>query len=193
MENKVFFSLDINLFNSWLRDYISSEIRSDIDPLMASAPGVKQFTNIDKAVMRGFEIDFNQSITNNLYHRLNLAYTYGKNKEINQPFPEIPPLDIRYSLGAHLCKQKFTPELMLRYAAKQDRIAENYGETETPDFTVLDFKASYLFSDHFQIISGIRNLFDEAYYEHLSRSVKGSNQAIYAPGRSFYLTLSLNW
>ncbi|PXX96061.1 TonB-dependent receptor [Marinifilum breve] len=187
-----YFSLDINLFNSWLRDYISSEIRSDVDPLMASAPGIKQFTNIDKAVMRGFEIGFNQSITNNLYHRLNLAYTYGKNKEINQPLPEIPPLDIRYSLGAHLCKQKFTPELMLRYAAKQGRIAENYGETETPDFTVLDFKASYLFSDHFQIIGGIRNLFDEAYYEHLSRSVKGSNQAIYAPGRSFHLTLSLN-
>lgn len=190
--NTKYFSLDINLFNSWLRDYISSEIRSDIQPLMASAPGVKQFVNIDKAVMRGFEIGFNQSITKHLYHRLNLAYTYGKNKEINQPLPEIPPLDIRYSLGAHLCKQKFTPEFMLRYVAKQERIAENYGETETPDFTVLDLKASYLFSDHFQIIGGIRNLFDEAYYEHLSRSVKGSNQAIYAPGRSFYLTLSLN-
>ncbi|MCT4601826.1 MAG: TonB-dependent receptor [Marinifilum sp.] len=186
-----YFSLDINLFNSWLRDYISSEIRSDLTPLMATAPGVKQFVNIDKAVMRGFEIGFNQSITNNLYHRLNLAYTYGKNKEINQPLPEIPPLDIRYNLGVHLCKQKFTPELMLRYAAKQDRIAENYGETKTPDFTVLDFKASYLFSDHFQIMGGIRNLFDEAYYEHLSRSVKGSSQAIYAPGRNFYLTLSI--
>jgi len=190
--NTKYFSLDINLFNSWLRDYISSEISSDVQPLMASAPGVKQFVNINKAVMRGFEIGFNQSITNLLYHRLNLAYTYGKNKEINQPLPEIPPLDIRYSLGANFCKQKFTPELMLRYAAKQGRIAENYGETETPDFTVLDFKASYLFSDHFQIIGGIRNLFNEAYYEHLSRSVKGSNQAIYAPGRSFYLTLSLN-
>ncbi len=186
------FSLNINLFNSWLRDYISSEIRSDITPLMASAPGVKQFVNINKAVMRGFEIGFNQSITSYLYHKLNLAYTYGKNKEINQPLPEIPPLDIRYSLGAHLCKQKFTPELMLRYAAQQNRVAENYGETETPDFTVVDFKAKYQITDHFQIIGGIRNLFDEAYYEHLSRSVKGSNQAIYAPGRSFYLTLGLN-
>ncbi|GAB7085938.1 TonB-dependent receptor domain-containing protein [Marinifilum fragile] len=190
--NTKYFSLDINLFNSWLRDYISSEIKSDVQPLMATAPGVKQFVNINKAVMRGFEIGFNQSITNHLYHRFNLAYTYGKNKEINQPLPEIPPLDIRYSLGVHLCKQKFTPEFMLRHAAKQERIAKNYGETETPDFTVLDFKASYLFSDHFQIIGGIRNLFDEAYYEHLSRSVKDSNQAIYAPGRSFYLTLSLN-
>lgn len=190
--NTKFFSLNINLFNSWLRDYISSEIRPDLTPLMATAPGVKQFVNINKAVMRGFEIGFNQSITNHLYHRLNLAYTYGKNKMINQPLPEIPPLDIRYSLGAHFCKQKFTPELMVRYAAKQDRISENYGETKTPDFTVLDFKASYLFSDNIQIIGGIRNLFDEAYYEHLNRSVKGSNQAIYAPGRSFYLTLSLN-
>ena len=186
------FALDVNLFASWLRDYISSEIRSDIPPLMASAPGVKQFVNIDKAVMRGFEINFNQNISNSLYHRLNLAYTYGKNKEINQPLPEIPPLDIRYSLGAFLCKQKFIPEFMLRHAAKQDRIAENFGETKTPDFTVLDFKASYLVSDHFRVIGGIRNLFDEAYYEHLSRSVKGSNQPIYAPGRNFYLTLSLN-
>jgi iron complex outermembrane receptor protein len=186
------FSVDFNLFHSWLRDYISSEIRSDLSPLMATAPGVKQFVNIDKAVMRGFEIQFNQVISSHMYHGLNLAYTYGKNLEIKQALPEIPPLDIRYKLGAHLCKQKFTPELSLRYSAKQNRIAENYGETETPDFTVFDFKAKYQLTDYFQIIGGIRNLFDEAYYEHLSRSVKGSNDAIYAPGRNFYLTLSLS-
>ncbi|MPQ48778.1 TonB-dependent receptor [Marinifilum sp. N1E240] len=186
------FNLDINVFASMLRDYISAEIRNDLSPKMSSAPGVKQYDNIDKAVMRGFEISFNQTINSQFYHRINLAYTYGKNKDENQALPEIPPLDIRYAFGAHFCKNKFHPEINFRHALKQSRIAKSYGETETPDFSIVDLNASYFISDSFHLTGGVRNIFDEAYYEHLSRSVKGSDEAIYAPGRSLYITLGLN-
>lgn len=187
------FDLDINLFACFLRDYISSEIRSELTPRIATAAGVKQYVNINKAVMRGFELNFNQSLSANLYHRINIAYTYGKNTEQNHALPEIPPMDIRYALGGRFYKNKFQPEFNFRYALKQNRIAKNYGETETPEFSILDFKASYFISDYFNLTGGLRNIFDKAYYEHLSRSVKGSNsQSIYAPGRSFYITLSVN-
>ena len=81
---------------------------------------------------------------------------------------------------------------MIRHALKQNRISNNYGESKTPAFTIADIKASYDFSDKIRLIGGVRNLFDEAYYEHLNRSVKGSNKAIYAPGRSFYLNLAIS-
>jgi len=185
------FELGINLFQSYLRDYISSEIRSDLTPLMPTAPGVKQYMNIDKAIMRGFEFSWYQEIGPLLYHRINAAYTYGKNKVNNQALPEIPPLDIRYSFGGHFFKDKFLPEFTLRNVSRQTRISSDYGETETPAFSLLDFKASYFINDKIQLLTGVRNIFDEAYYEHLSRSVKGSQRSIYAPGRSFYVTLSL--
>ncbi|WP_461632567.1 TonB-dependent receptor domain-containing protein [Labilibaculum euxinus] len=184
--------LDITLFASMLRDYISAEIRPDLSPRLATAPGVKQYYNIDKAVMRGFEFSWYQKITSSIYHKVNVAYTYGKNMDFNQPLPEIPPLDIRYALGASFCRNKFHPEIMIRHALKQNRISNNYGESKTPAFTIADIKASYDFSDKIKLIGGVRNLFDEAYYEHLNRSVKGSNKAIYAPGRSFYLTLAIS-
>ncbi|MFA9371575.1 MAG: TonB-dependent receptor domain-containing protein [Labilibaculum antarcticum] len=184
--------LGITLFASMLRDYISSQIKADLTPRLASAPGVKQYYNIDKAVMRGFELSWYQKITSSIYHKANIAYTYAKNIDFNQPLPEIPPLDIRYALGASFCKNKFHPEIMIRHAIEQNRISSNYGESKTPAFTLADIKASYDFSDKISLVGGVRNLFDEAYYEHLNRSIKGSDQAIYAPGRSFYLTFSLN-
>lgn len=185
--------LGITLFASHLRDYISSRIRTDLSPLMPTAPGVKQFVNINKAVMRGFEITFNQKLSSSFYHRIMMAYTYGKDKDFNQALPEIPPLDFRYSLGAKLCKNKFQPEINFRHVLKQNRVAENFGETETPSFSLLDLKANYFLSDNVSIIGGVKNILDETYYEHLNRSVKGTAmKPIYAPGRSFYLTLSVN-
>ena len=184
--------LDISLFASILKDYISSEIREDLSPLMNSAPGVKQFINIDNAVMRGFELSWFQELSPSIYHKANIAYTYGKNKDFNEALPEISPLDFRYALGGTFCKKKFHPEIALRHALKQERVSKTYGETPSPSFTLLDFKASYLLSKQFQLTGGIRNLFDETYYEHLNRSVKSSMQAINAPGRSFYVTLAFD-
>lgn len=186
------FELGVNLFSSFLHDYISSSIRTDLTPVMPTAPGVKQFVNIDKAVMRGFELSWFQNICPLVYHKINTAYTYGKNKDRSQALPEIPPLDLRYTLGGHFIENKLNIEFMMRHVIKQNRIASDYGESKTPAFSLLDFKASYIFSKKVQLIGGVRNIFDEAYYEHLNRSVKGSQEPIYAPGRSFYFTFTLD-
>jgi iron complex outermembrane receptor protein len=77
---------------------------------------------------------------------------------------------------------------------KQDRIATSYGETETPAFNVVDAKVSWMMSRVFNATGGVQNLFDEAYYEHLARSVRGANaRPIYSPGRSFYVTLTISF
>jgi iron complex outermembrane receptor protein len=123
-----------------------------------------------------------------------MAFTYGKNKELNQPLPEIPPLDFRYSLGGNFFQHKFHTELSLRHVLEQNRIATDFGESKTPDFTVLDLNASYFPTENISLSGGIRNLFDEAYYEHLNRAVKGSSPLpIFAPGRSFYITIALEF
>lgn len=184
--------LGLSLFASELRNYISSQIKSDLSPKIPSSAGVKQYYNIDKAVMRGFEVSWFQKLSASIYHKANLAYTYGKNKDANTALPEIPPLDFRYALGGSFIKEKLHSEFAFRHALKQKRTASNFGETETPSFSLVDFTTSYQISNSFTLLGGVRNIFDEAYYEHLSRSVKGSGTAIYAPGRSFHLTLSVN-
>jgi len=39
--------------------------------------------------------------------------------------------------------------------------------------------------------AGVNNLLDEAYYEHLNRSVRGANAPILARGRNFYASLNI--
>ncbi|MCK3683345.1 TonB-dependent receptor [Maribellus sp. YY47] len=186
--------LDINVFASALRDYISSEIRPDLQPAMSSAPGVRQFVNIDKALMTGFEGSWKQQFSDNLSHDLSVAFTYGQNKDADEALPEIPPLDVRYRLTGSFADNKIRPEILLRHSFKQDRVATSYGETKTPEFTVVDAKIAWQISAPLSLSGGVLNLLDTAYYEHLARSVRSAEaRPIYSPGRSFYITLSLNF
>lgn len=187
-------TISANIFTSVLRDFISSKIREDLDPAMATSPGVRQFVNIKKALMTGFELSWAQTYTRFLSHDLSVSYTHGQNQELDEALPEIPPLDFRYRLTGTFAKDRLQPEISFRYSAKQDRIAESYGETKTPDFTVVDAKVSWHVKRFLTTSAGVQNLFDTAYYEHLARSVRGADaRPIYSPGRSFYLTLTLSF
>ncbi|MCT4644248.1 MAG: TonB-dependent receptor [Carboxylicivirga sp.] len=181
--------IQLSGFVASMKDFISSEIRDDIDPKMPSSPGVRQFTNIDQARLSGFEITWSQQLLKPLQHNLSLAYTYGKNEDSGEALPEIPPLDMRYTLMGTFFKNRLKPEFRLRHVLEQKRIAKSYGETQTPAFTLVDLSVNYQISKHIEFNASIHNLFDETYYEHLNRSVKGSQKPIYAPGRSTVLTL----
>ncbi len=176
-------------FMALMNEYISSEIRDDIAPKLPSSPGVRQFTNIDNARSTGFEAVWLQQLPAHLQHRLSMAYTYGKNDDSGEALPEIPPMDFRYLLSGHYLNGKLHPELSLRHVLKQNRIVGSFGETKTPAFTLVDVSVNYALNQHLELTATAHNMFDETYYEHLTRSVKGSSQAIYAPGRSFVLTL----
>jgi len=156
---------------------------------MPTSPGVRQFINIDKARLAGFEAVWLQKLPAHLNHRLSIAYTNGKNIDTDEALPEIPPMDLRYAINGSYIKNKLQPELVVRHVWKQDRIAESFGETKTPSFSLLDLSVNYMINSHFEVNAAVNNLLDETYYEHLTRSVKGSNQAINAPGRNMILTL----
>jgi iron complex outermembrane receptor protein len=187
-------NFSVNLFSSFLRDYISSEIREDLKPAMATSPGVRQFVNIDKALMRGFEVGWKQVLCRSFTQNLSMVYTYGENQELDEPLAEIPPFEFKYRLVGSFVKDKLQPELVFRQVLKQDRIATSYGETKSPAFNVLDAKVLWQVSNVVTASGGVLNVFDTAYYEHLARSVRNvEKRPIYSPGRSFYVTLTMNF
>uniref|UniRef100_UPI0032170A6D TonB-dependent receptor domain-containing protein n=1 Tax=uncultured Draconibacterium sp. TaxID=1573823 RepID=UPI0032170A6D len=187
-------NVNVNLFASFLRDYISSEIREDLQPAMATSPGVRQFVNIDKALMSGFEISWKHEFSRYLSHDFDVVYTYGENQELEEPLGEIPPLELHYRLTGSFINEQLQPELMWRGVNKQDRIARSYGETKTPGFNVVDAKVTWIINKQLTAAGGVQNLFDEAYYEHLARSVRNVEaRPIYSPGRSFYMTLTIQF
>ncbi|MCA0152634.1 TonB-dependent receptor [Winogradskyella sp. 2Y89] len=182
--------VNVDLFAGYLQDFISSYIDPNLTPRLPMSPGVRRFTNIKDAFKTGFEINWQQEILENLEHQAGIAYTYAEDLERDEPLPEIAPLDFRYTLSGNYLKGKLFPELTFRYVLEQSRISSEFGETETPAFSKLDFRVAYQFSKSGKLTGGINNLFDEYYYEHLSRSVRGENLAIYAPGRNAYVSVN---
>ncbi len=186
-------AINTDIFVSYLQDYIYSVIDPNLVPRLPSSPGVRRFINIDEAFKTGFEISWSQKLFAGLQHQLGIAYTYGQDMERDEPLPEIAPFDLRYALSGSYLKNKLSLELVIRFVGEQSRISNEFGETVTPSFTLLDINIGYQVSDKLSINAGVKNLFDENYYEHLNRSVRGTNNAIFAPGRNIFTNLNFTF
>ncbi|HPE78056.1 MAG TPA: TonB-dependent receptor, partial [Draconibacterium sp.] len=99
-------NINLDLYSSFLRNYISSEIDTGVSPKMATSPGVRRFINIDKALISGFELEWKQVVTRYLKQDFAVVYIYGKDKKLNAPLPEIAPLEIRYRLYGNFFNDK---------------------------------------------------------------------------------------
>ncbi|MCT4663763.1 MAG: TonB-dependent receptor [Flavobacteriales bacterium] len=184
-------AIGATIYASYLSDYISSIIDPKLKPVMKMSPGVRVFSNIDQALRTGFEIQWKQALMENVHQEIQLAYTYGKDVNTDEALPEIAPLDMRYQLGAELMKGKIIPSLELRYVADQKRIATAFGETKTPSFFLMNLAVEYLPFKNARLKLGVDNLFNTAYYEHLNRSVRGTNNlSIYDMGRNIHAAFS---
>ncbi|GAF05433.1 TonB-dependent receptor domain-containing protein [Saccharicrinis fermentans] len=191
LTGKSVFNLDV--FASYMQDFISSVIDTNLTAQLATSPGVRRFVNIDKAFKTGFEINWTQRLGAGLQHQLGIAYTYAQDLKREEPLPEIAPLDFRYLLRGDYFSEKLQPELSFRHVMEQSRVSNEFGETKTPSFSLLDVKLSYTISHSIQVSAGVNNLFNENYYEHLSRSVHGTSGPIFAPGRNVFGLMSIRF
>lgn len=182
-------AINIDLFGAYLQDYISSVIDTSLTPRIPMSPGVRRYINIDEAFKTGFEVSWNQYLVAGLSHRMGVAYTYGQDRERDEPLPEVAPLDIRYTLSGSYFKDRLKPEATFRFVSEQSRVSSEFGETVTPSFSLLDVKIGYQVTRGLSVNAGVTNLLDQAYYEHLNRSVRGTNDAIFAPGRNIFINI----
>lgn len=186
-------ALNLDLYASYIEDYISSVIDPNLSPRLPMSPGVRRYENIDEAFKTGFEFNWNQSLGYGLNQQLAVAYTYAQDLERDEALPETPPMDLRYTLSGQYIEGKLSPELTLRHVLSQNRISTEYGETETPSFSLIDVQLGYDISNNIKFKLGVNNLLDELYYEHLNRSVRGSTDPIYAQGRNVFTKLNIHF
>ncbi len=187
-------AFNLTLFGAYLQNYISAEINPVLAPRLATSPGVRQINNISEGIKTGFEFSWNQKLLAGLQHQLAVAYTYGQNLAIDEPLPEIAPLDFRYTISGLYFKNRLRPEVQLRHVLAQNRVSEVFGEQASTAFTMFDVNVKYKINRILNFSIGVNNLFDTAYYEHLSRSIPGATKRpIFSPGRNFFSTLTLNF
>jgi len=186
-------ALNVDVFGSYMQNFISSRIDTTLTPRLPNSPGVRRYVNIAEAYKTGFEISWTQKLVAGLQHQMGVAYTYAQDLTRNQPLPQIAPLDARYTLRGNYFEGKLKPSATLRHVLQQGRISPEYGETKTPAFTLVDVQVSYQVIGGLKLSTGVNNLFNVNYYEHLNRSVSGTANKIYAPGRNISASLNLTF
>lgn len=190
------FSFQTNIFYSYMNDYISAYVDTTINKkfLPCNPPAnAKRYINIDKATQYGFELSANYKFMQFWSVNGNVYYTRAQNHDVNQPLSEIPPLSSTISVDYR--KGKLFAVLNTRLVAAQNRVSEQFNETATPSYGTLDFKLGYTPLGFMEIDFAINNVFDDNYYEHLSRPYKNmtENSDFYEPGRNFIFTLRMKF
>lgn len=183
--------LKTSVFYSRVDDFISAAVRPDLSPKQMGVPGVKQFTNVDHARLYGFEATWQNPARQRLNLQLSAAYTIGDNLDTGDDLPQIPPFEVDARLSYRFLQGRLIPRVSWRGVTAQNRVAESYGETRTPGFSVTDATVSAMPYRDVTFSIGVKNIFDKNYYEHLNRSVTGTTTPIYDPGRSLFFELKI--
>lgn len=189
------FRLETNLFASYMTDYISAVVLPDVAPVGMGAPGVREFRNRGNAWFTGFELSADADLTNSWFMGVSSSYTYAAYAKDGSAVAEIPPFEASVKTGVSLLSGRVMPQASLRRVLPQTRFDPAFAETRTPGFWLADVQARVQVQTGITLTGGVRNLFDTTYYEHLNRrfnpGVNPSGNALYEPGRRFYLEVSL--
>ena len=211
-DNETFGNVLVNGFYSHITDYITGQMLSPsvATPQSQWVLGVKQFKNVDEVNFTGFELKYQLPDKYRFGGSLQAAYTRATipsttkyivvNNEVtsekiihNDPLPEIPPFESTLELNYKLLNNKLIPSLSWRLVAEQNQVSNAFYEATTPGFQLLNFSLTYTPYKFVTIASGVKNIFDKPYYEHLNRKIIGSTSKLYEPGRLFFINLLIQF
>ena len=128
---------------------------------------------------------------------VSLAYTHGENDTDGQALAQIPPLEIRLSLGYE--REAWSGGILLRGVAQQNRFALNQGNIvgqdlgPTAGFGVVSLNGGWKPAKGWRVTVGVDNLFNRTYAEHISRNASNipgyalQSTRVNETGRTFWL------
>lgn len=204
------FRIFANIFRSEIHNFITGILVPPalFRPVSMGAPGVKQFQNIDRAVLYGFEAGISGQPVDKLMLSFSSGYTYAYFPEIekiilegnqaigsvmlkNDPIAEIPALEAHFRASYELWGSRLKPSLEIRAVAKQGHVSKASYEGSTPGYILLNLAVAYHPCSFATLHLGVNNLLDKAYYDHLNRKMIGEQTKLYEPGRTFFANLIL--
>ncbi|MGY2293310.1 TonB-dependent copper receptor [Pseudomonas sp. SDO528_S397] len=189
---------------AWVSGYVG-QVRDFI--LFDYTPGMmgttSQARNVNARILGG-ETGIAYALSEHWKADATLAYAWGKNTQDGKPLPQIPPLDTR--LGLTYRTDDWSAGALWRVVAAQDRIAPNKGNVVGMDFDkssgfgVFSLNGAYRVNKHFKVSTGVDNLFNKAYAEHLNLAGNAGfgypaddPQALKEPGRTFWTKVDMSF
>ncbi len=183
--------LQFSVYHSILNDYISARVDTTVKKVSADVFGVKRFVNISKASISGFEASATAPLLDGLRLDLSLAYSYGQNRDFNEPLPEMAPLSGAALFHYQASDGWIWAEFEGRFVARQSRVSTSFQEQVTPGFAVYTLRAGAELFEHVVLTAGINNILNTSFYEHLNRKSKADGRPILEPGRAFFVGVQI--
>jgi len=183
--------------DAWVSAYVG-QVR---DYILFSYSPSKYSENIDARIMGG-ELGATYRLTPNWKTDASLAYAWGKNSSDGEALPQMPPLEGR--LGLTYEQGDWSAAGLWRVVAAQNRVAEGKGNVTSKDFDessgfgVFSLNGAYRVSQNFKLSTGIDNLFDKAYSEHLNQAGNAgiglsADERINEPGRTWWARVDMSF
>ncbi|OJB92369.1 TonB-dependent copper receptor [Yersinia ruckeri] len=188
-------------FSAWVSGYagrVNDFILFKYDPKDLRK---SQADNINATIMGG-EAGIAYGFNDNWKTDASLAYARGQNTSDNRPLPQISPLEAR--LGLTYESGGWSSTALWRLVSSQQRVAINEGNVVGKDFAssagfgVLSANVAYKFNEQVKVSSGIDNLLNKDYSEHLNLAGNSgfgysSNTPVNEPGRTIWAKLNVTF
>jgi len=206
------YKIQLNSFYAYVENYIGGVLLPStiISPATQGVWGVKQFQNLGESIFVGGELSVSYNPFNSMILNISSGYTYaiikktekylienqqvvGKTIVINDPLPEIPQLSISSSLQFLFNNNLSRFELKANYLMLQKNVSEANYEKTTPSSLTMDFELQHSLKRFVIIKTGVRNVFNTNYYEHLNRRIVGSDNYLYEPGRCIFVQINFSF
>jgi iron complex outermembrane receptor protein len=184
-KEKYFAKISSSYFH--ISNYIVGKIINNLVPMTIGGNGVKSYTALDYANVFNVSLSTELQVIEPLKWTTQLVYTRGKdNNKCNLPF--MSPFS--YQTSVRYEKNKISTEVSATGNTNHRDFAPQYGESETPDYTIFNANFGYLFpvgkTKIFTKI-GVENIFDRNF------TTYSDWNKIPRPGRNFFINLNFNW
>ncbi|HDL6961346.1 TPA: TonB-dependent copper receptor [Yersinia enterocolitica] len=187
--------------NSWISAYlgrVNDFILFKYDPKNLR---ISQAENINATIM-GAEMGVGYVFSDNWKADASVAYAWGENTSNNRPLPQIPPLETR--LGLTYENGNWSSTALWRLVDSQHRVAINEGNVVGKDFAdsagfgILSANVAYKVTPQVKVSSGVDNLLNKAYSEHLNLAGNSgfgysTNTPLNEPGRTVWAKLNVTF
>ena len=179
--------LQATAFYSHISHYIVGVVDPAYSTMTIGAKGVKVYQQTGWAQMGGAEASVQWKMASRLALVNTVRFTLAEH-ENGEPLPFIAPLknigSLRYVIS------NFSAQVEYEASAAQNRINEQVGEVSTPGFIIAHIRLAYGFplgKIQLGLQSGVENIFDVAYREHLDWG------GIMRQGRNIYIQVKLSF
>jgi hemoglobin/transferrin/lactoferrin receptor protein len=172
---------------------ISSFFYNYLTDIVVEKPGIIEGrnaqikTNIGQARLYGFDFLINCKLYRDWLIYSTASFVKGDDLTEDKNLPQIPPFNGNLGIKAFLYNN-FSADISSAFYLAQNDISD--GEISTPGYAVFNFALQIneieISSINFQLFTGVENIFNKSYRDHLSTTRGGITVE---PGRNFYIRL----